>query len=439
MKSKIVINLIFFAFIGVLLFSLATPPTHAAAPSIIVRDDGLTVVTPQQPDPGNKEQVQYLTMIVKTGYGNDPADKAGLTSLTNNLMFILFKYYSHAADVDCQTNGDYTIYHFTVMPKDLKLFCADLDEFLRTEVLFGYDFCNAWIEYMKNAPRHPGLPSLINLAGMLYGPDHSYTKFYNPNYANLNVGELNKWFRKIYRPNNLIVSSTFSLPDEFLRRPSGKEFKEPVGLPKIAPPVFDAAPAIKYVPDHDYTSVVSMGFPAPQLSDDSYLSIQLGWLYLDYELNEELREKSGYVYYVAPNCTAGDEPSAPAFIILFQSLPEDTGVATQKVIDVLKSLAKDGIPADKLAKIMESEKKRLALRDKSPADLTNSYAFRALFNVKWFGDSDEYLNQLEKSSKNVAKVFADRLPGLKISIAGPEGVEPTLKAISLDDLTPQKP
>lgn len=433
LKATLLIFIALTLFLG---FPTIIPSTHAADPSIIVRDDGLTVVTPPKPV-DNKEAkkdstVNYLTMIVKTGYGHDPAGKVGLTHLTNNLLYMIFLYYTPSADVSYETYGDYTVFHFVTHAKDAKAFFAALDEILRTEVLFGYDFCNSWREYVKNASRHPGLPALTNLSAMLYGADHPYTKTYAPDYDNLNVGELNKWFRRIYRPNNMIISSTAPIPEDFLRRPAGKEFKAPVGLPPIAQPVIQRKTELRYVADYDHSSVICMGFPSPKLSDGDYMGLNLGWLYLADALEDELRGKSGYVYYVSPYSTAGEEPSAPAFIVIFQTLPEETGIAAQKAMEVLKELAKNGIPQDKLARILDSEKKKLALRDKSAAALTRSYAYRALFGIEWFGDSEAYLKHLEQAAPGVAKVFADRLPYLKLSIAGPEGVEETLKVIDLE-------
>lgn len=61
--------------------------------------------------------------------------------------------------------------------------------------------------------------------------------------------------------------------------------------------------------------------------------------------------------------------------------------------------------------------------------------FRALYNLNWIGDTEEYLKQLTTASQGVSKVFEDRLPYLKISIVGPQGVEETLNHIDLSDLT----
>ncbi|HEX2953064.1 MAG TPA: hypothetical protein VHR47_03660 [Bacillota bacterium] len=277
----------FHPYVWLIVFSIVLSSlvsVEATSANTVIRDDGLTVVNVSSED--CKEPVQYLTLLIKTGSASDPIGKAGLMECTNELLGYVFRGSTAASQIYRYTGQDFSYFQFTIARSNLKSFMEQLDERLRSDVILAYDFSN-WLLYQRKAkPVNPAKPAYLNFSAMLYGTNHPYILQLNPDYNNLNINEINKWFRRVYRPNNFIISSSFKIPEDFLRQPVGKEFKAPVGLPDIPSPHCERKPAIRYVKIHDNCSTVLMGFSGPKIDDEEYFAFRLGTLYLETELTE---------------------------------------------------------------------------------------------------------------------------------------------------------
>jgi predicted Zn-dependent peptidase len=412
--------ILIFAFSGLVLAESSKP---SGGVSIQVRDDGLTLAVRPLPEKEQKQPYQYLTMIIKTGSAHDPAAKSGLTTLTNELLYLFF-YNSSALQVDLNTAPDFSIIHFVVANSDYDTFINELDGIIRLEALTMYDQCNELILAHQNEPIMPGYNTAIKLAELLYGPSHPYRCGLTPNFKQLNITDVNNWFRKIYRPNNLIVASSKELPEAFLRRPSGRDMKSPVNPPEIPPAKGSSASEVVFNPVRDNVSTIRIGFSAPKISEADFFPALMARKYLEKELWQAIREESGYCYDLQVAYSYLPNSAAPDLEISFQTLPSETDRAVLKTLAVLELATNKEMPMKILPEILEREELLEKYRDQSGLQLVRNAAFQAFTSQKWPGDSGEYLAKLsEVKATDISRWIAAGLPRIKIAIAGPVEVE----------------
>lgn len=416
-----------FAFSGLALAESAKP---SDALSIQIRDDGLTLAVRPLPKEDQSQSYQYLTLIIKTGWAHDPAAKPGLTMLTNELLYLFF-YNTSALQADLDTAPDFSIFHFVVASVDFDIFVKELDAIIRFEALTMYDQCNELILAHENEPISPSYNAPIKLAELIYGAGHPYRRGLTPNFKQLNISDVNNWFRKIYRPNNLIVASSKELPEDFLRRPSGREMKSPVIPPEISPAKGSSAPEAVFIPARDYVSTVQIGFSAPKINEADFFTVLLVRKYLEKELWQIIREESGYCYDLQVTYSYLPNSAAPVLEISFQTLPEETDQAVLKTLAVLESVTNKEIPSKRLPDILDREKQLADYRDRLGGQLVRNAAFQALSGRTWFGDSSEYLAKLNETTANhISQWIAAALPHIKVAVAGPAEVEKLMKKIN---------
>jgi predicted Zn-dependent peptidase len=375
---------------------------------------------------------QYVTLIIKTDFGHDPADKPGLTELTNELMYLLFRDWVSVAALDFQTLGECSVFTFKIAPKDTKKFYEELDMIIRQEALLLYDPCNSLINEHKNMPLDPSRPALISLGKQIYGSGHTFVRWYRPQYQKITITDVNRWFRKIYRPNNMIISSSIPVPEEFLRRPAGRDFKETVSPPAIAVAKSQTFQEIKINEVHDNSSTVYMGFPAPTMRDEQFFPTLMGVKYLEDELTRELREENGLVYYVSVNYTYLSRPSSPMVLIVFQTLPKDTARGIDITLGVLRHLAANGLSGAKSTEIITRERKTLALGKQLISQQVDNGAIKEFTGQDWICNSELYLKELTQSTPKIGQSFTRQLSYLKIAVAGPAEMGRDLKEYQPD-------
>jgi hypothetical protein len=418
-----------------------------------VRDDGLTVLVheiPQKDDRG----IDFLTLIVKTGYAHDPPQLLGLNELTTEIINYYLRY--SEAFVTYANFSDFTVYRFTVTHEDYLKFCRDLDAIISAEALLEYDLCNQLIRNHQNRPRLPGKIAAANLMGLVYGPNHPYALSFESNFANLDINAVNQWFRKIYRPANLLIASTHQLPDDFLRKPSGRDLKEAITQNTIPLPwgsspegassegasstgtasggtggsMKDTGVLVKFTPLHDNLSHICLGFPGPRVGASGFFAMILITWYLDEELKRQIREESGFCYDISADYAYLERATAPLFEITLQTLPGDTEAAVAKIMAILKKLSREGIPEEQLTRIMSREKILIESQAGEASQATNQ-AFDALFGENWFANPSLYLSQLAEASASVKNTMNQYLPKLRITITGPPETETAASKIVL--------
>jgi predicted Zn-dependent peptidase len=419
MKKKL---MVWICLIGwVVLFALGPEPAVNGAAKT-GRDDGLTVMKLELPKDTKDIKIAFcfLTLVLKNGYADDPAGKAGLTGLTNQLLYRVFSNTS-ASDVSYDTYANYSQFNFLISAKNYKSFCNELDTIIRMEALMLYDECHEIIQDYKNEPKNPGSLGLVELYKMLYGNDHPYHAVFSGNLPELDINAVNDWFRKIYRPSNMIISASADLPADFLMKPSGRELKQPVTFTKTPPATCVPRPAIHWTQIEGKVSSIFIGLPGPALNDDDLFSMIVLKRYLQKELWDKVREEMGLCYDIQVNYSYLQEPTAPSLTISLETLPADADTAIAKIVDILQQVTvKNSIPSQRLSLIREQEKSRASHLDNSMFQKLNGLVYEKLFGVLWLKDSNEYLKRFNQvTADDLAKLAAARLKYLKVAVARP--------------------
>jgi hypothetical protein len=256
------------------------------------RTDGLIVSELASATP--KNNYEYLTMIVKTGYGHEPKEKPGLNNLTNELVYFLLRG-TRALEVSYYPFAEYTVFSFVIWREDFRAFCAELDAIIRLDTLLLYDLCNELIYQHLHTAKTPFAIGQHLQYELLYGPDHPYLNRFIADYTKLNINEVNTWFREIYKPNNLIISTTVKLPEDFLKKPNGRDMRKKVIHPEV-PPNFAADQPSRFTEVNAPLSTIFLSFPAPQPHEDGFWAGRIVQKYLRHQLWLTLRQELGFCY-----------------------------------------------------------------------------------------------------------------------------------------------
>ncbi len=395
-------------------FSYAAP----AAPKTETREDGLTVLKAAIP----KEEIPNLcliTLVAKTGYADDPEGKAGLTELMNRLLYLIFSN-SSALNVAYYTSAEFSKFNFVVSAREFKSFMAELDSIIRTDALLLYDECNQLIQDYKNQPRSPGFIAEINLYRLLYGNSHPYLAAFNANYADLDIDAVNTWFRKVYRPNNLLIASTTDLPSDFLMRPSGREMREVIRFPEIPAVNCAPKPVIRYNQIQDNVANIYIGLPGSSITENSLFAMMVTQRFLQKELWNKLREEMGLCYDLQVSYSYLQEPTASPLIISLATLPADADTAIAEIIRILTGIATAPLASEQLSSMKEQEKNRAKILYNSIFRRVDGLLYERIFGLAWLKDSESYLNLFDQvTPEEISKFTAQQLKYLKVSVAGP--------------------
>lgn len=416
-----------------MIFSLPVKPVISAAPKLEIRDDGLTIIRAEIPKE-TKTTLSRLTLVIKTGYADDPAGKAGLTMLTNRMLYRVFQN-TATLDVKCNTYANFSEFNFVIAAPDFKTFCGELDDIIRMEAPLKSDECRQLIRDYQNEPRSPGAIGLFNLDKLLYGNDHPYLAVFNGNFTELDVDMVNDWFQKIYRPNNLIIAGSADLPSDFLKKPGARELKEPVSFAKMPPAIYASRPEINYTQVDDNVSSIYIGIPGPVLTDDACFAAMMLQRYLQQELGNKLRVKTGLGCDLQVSYNYLQESAAPSFIISLETLPADTDPAVATILEILRQMTlSDNIQAEQLDLIKAQEKNRIELQNNSPFQVTDGLIYQKLFAVSWLNDFKAYLARFNQiTADDLAHLITPRLKYVKIAITGTASeatLEQTIKVLT---------
>lgn len=384
--------------------------------SVAERDDGLIIS--QLDARTTKNHYEYVTMVLKTGYGHEPQNKQGLNSLTNELVYLLLRT-SCALEVNYYPFAEYTVFTFVVWPDDFTLFCAELDGLIRLDTLLLYDLCNELINLHLHTAETLSNQAQSILYELLYGPEHPYLNKFKPDYTKLSINEVNNWFRAIYKPNNLIISTTAELPVDFLKRPTGREMKQKVLVAAI-PPGYADGPAQRFLASDAPLSTVFLAFPGPQPQEAEFFTGRIVQKYLHHQLWLSLRQDLGYCYDLQVNYSYLNEPTAPTITIAFQVLPENTEPALDAVFRVLEKLETTTLTPEEIQSYREQEEKAQQRNYDVPGFLSLMDALGVQLDLAWATDYEQYCANLKLVSADGISSFAQTyFPKWRLSVVGP--------------------
>lgn len=398
---------------------LACSFTAFASPE--AREDGLLVS--ELNSAGDKGQYEYLTMILKTGYAHEPKEKPGLNTLTNELIYLLLRN-TCALEVSYYPFAEYTVFSFVIWQEDFKTFCAELDAIIRLDTLLLYDLCNELIyQHYHTAKTAFDLCAEIQYE-LLYGPEHPYLNPYQADYTKLNINEVNAWFREIYKPNNIIISTTAPLPADFLKKPNGRDMQKQVVVPTV-PPNYAAGHAARFSEVNAPLNTVFISFPWPRPEEEDFWAGRIIQKYLQHQLWLILRQELGFCYAIQVDYSYLSKPAAPNLTIAFQVLPENTEAALSAVFRLLEKLETEALSPEEIGSLIEQEEKLQKRNYEAPRYLSLMDALAARLEINWLTDYEEYLSRLHGLTPEQILSFAQSaLPDWRLSIVGPENTVP---------------
>ncbi len=130
---------------------------------------------------------------------------------------------------------------------------------------------------------------------------------------------------------------------------------------------------------------------------------------LDMIFTETLRESEGGTYGASVSTIAADEPKEYAGIqVVFETNPEQAETLSKMAHDAVLNLVKEGIPADKLAKVVENLKKNIPEQR-----INNNYWMGAL--KSWNDDKRNFDKEYEEA---VAQINAENILAVLKTVVG---------------------
>ncbi|NLW55909.1 MAG: insulinase family protein [Firmicutes bacterium] len=419
--------------LALLLLVLVLACSWTTAASLEEREDGLIISKLTSIE--TEDNYEYLTMLLKTGYGHEPEGKYGLNNLTNELVYFLLRTTS-ALDINYYPFAEYTVFTFVLWREDFRDFCFELDAIIRLDTLLLYDLCNGLIYRHYHTAKPPALAGQRVLYELLYGPAHPYLNQFKADYTKLNINEVNMWFREIYKPNNLIISTTAELPEDFLRKPSGRDLQKKVVVPEI-PPRLTTGPAYQFTKVHTPYSTIFLSFPGPQPTEDRYFVGRLLQRYLQQQLWRRLRQELGYCYNVQVSFSSLQEPTAPNIMIAFQVLPENTEQALHEVFRLLEQMEEEPLTPEAIAHLIAQEEKYQQKNYSLPRFLSLMDAIGTHLGLTWAVNEEEYRSALQKiTGEDLSSFTQTYLKDWSLSVAGPEPIEPSADSMRNDNPEP---
>lgn len=401
----------------ILLLVLTLTCTLSASVSREERADGLIVSKLYSTE--KEDNYEYLTMILKIGYGHEPKEKHGLNNLTHELIYLLLRSTS-ALDVNYFSFAEYTVFTFVLWQDDFSKFCSELDAIIQLDALLLYDLCNQLIYQHYHTPETPTNTGQRILYEILYGPTHPYLNGFKADYTQLNINEVNSWFREIYKPNNIIISTTAELPEDFLKKPSGRDMEKIVSVPEV-PAISAAGPAHQFTEVHAPFSTIFLSFPGPKPNTNDFFTARFIQKYLQHQLWLRLRQELGYCYDVQVNYSYLSEPTAPNITIAFQVLPENTEPALHEVFNLLEKMAKEPLPSEEIAYLVEREEKYQRKNYSTPRFLSMMDAIGVHLGITWATDYEEYSAELQKlTGDDIFRFTQTYLKNWRLSVVGPD-------------------
>ncbi len=447
-----------------------TPPALSApaplpAPTVVERRlaNGLRVLVVRQAE----LPLVDVTLAVRTGAESDPANRAGLATLTANLLdegtrtrtALQIAEQAALLGASLRTNAGWdatTIsLHGTTAALDSALA-------LMADVALAPSFPTADLERLR-AER---LTSLVQLRDrgpaiadrifneVVYGPRHPYGRAAVGTEATtraITQGDIQRFFGQHYRPNNAVLIAVGDIePDDFVRRAErlfGTWEPGPV-LPApfdVRPPPTTTQIYVVDKPGAPQSSVRIGSVGVARATDDFFpltvMNTLLGGSFTS-RLNQNLRETRGYTYGAGSSFSMRREPGP------FLASAEVTGTKTDSaLIEFMKELnaIRDTVPMAEL----EKAKQYLELQLPSAFETTGGIASQ-LLTVALYDLPLDYFASYSRQIRAVSQADVHRVArqyvrpeALAIVIVGDRAsIEPALRRagiapVSVRTLDPQ--
>jgi len=316
--------------------------------------------------------IVMLTLLIKASPLNEPKEKAGLASLTAELLLEGTKHRKSTdiseeieflgASLDTSTSSDYTTVTLSVLKKDINKGFE-----LFSDILLNPVFPQQEIERkkelikgsLKQREEDPSFVAERAFRKEVFG-EHPYgrlTEGSDKTIDNIKREDLIKFFSDYFLPNNSILSIVGDLTEEELNV-LVKGYLDNwarANLPPMLPRVFDQTKITKIIKkiDKDLTQAsIILGNIGISRNNPDYYAVSimnyiLGGGGFSSRLMQSIRDDMGLAYDVNSSFSTNKEKGI--FQIEVQTKNESAGLVISEIVKQMKRIQKEEVSDDELA------------------------------------------------------------------------------------------
>ncbi len=401
-------------------------------------DNGVRIVTVPMPQLHAAELVCYLAV----GGRNEPRNLSGISHFLEHMIFRGTAEYATSTElerafeaiggaVNASTDAETTCFHSRLHPDYLAQGVALFASMLRRPLFKDIDVERRLIlEEAREDYNEQGVQ--INLDNLMVGllwPEHPLGESLigtPETLTRIDRVMLEKYYRHWYVPQNLVICACGRVDRKQFRQQVEREFADwqlaPVAEVLPAPTVTVAGSQSCWVADSDSQISLQLAFPLAGRQDPRTLPLRLLRRLLSWgggaRLPLRLREQLGLTYAVEANCSMLDDSGYLAIDLAVA--PTNLQQAMAELLNVLRELREQPVPAEELAAVVRSYLFDLDFS----CDQTEAMAVR----FGW-GLQANYLRTLAQDSAELSQQTAGQLrqvaaelfrrDGLKLVVVGP--------------------
>ncbi|NOY12824.1 MAG: insulinase family protein [Deltaproteobacteria bacterium] len=400
--------------------------------------NGVRLVTVPMPQLHAAELVCYLAV----GGRHEPLELSGISHFLEHMIFRGTADYATSTDlerafealggaVNASTDAENTCFHSRLHPDYLAEGVALFASMLRRPLFRDIDVERRIIlEEAREDYNEQGVQvNLDNLMVALLWPDHPLGKSLIGTPESLNRIDrtaLEDYYRRWYVPQNLVICACGRVDRSRFRGQVEAEFADwsagPVDVALPAPQIDSSGPQAQWVSDSDSQIALQLAFPLAGRQDPRTLPLRLLRRLLSWgggaRLTQRLREELGLTYAVEANCSMLTDTGYLAIDLAVA--PENLPQAVAELLNVLRDLRDQPVPAEELAATVRSYLFDLDFT----CDQTEALAVR----YGW-GLQSNYLRTLTQDRNELQQLTAERLQqvagelfcrdALKLVVVGP--------------------
>lgn len=330
-------------------------------------DNGVRIVTVPMPQLHAAELVCYLAV----GGRNEPAEISGISHFLEHMIFRGTADYASSTElerafeaiggaVNASTDAETTCFHSRLHPDYLGKGVALFASMLRRPLFKDIDVERRIIlEEAREDYNEQGVQiNLDNLMVAQLWPNHPLGESLigtPETLASIDRTTLEDYYRRWYLPQNLVICACGRVERDAFRQQVAQHFADwpsrPIAGLQPAPPMTASGPECQWVVDSDSQISVQLALPLAGRQDERTLPLRLLRRLLSWgggaRLPLRLREQLGLTYAVEANCSLLDDTGYLAIDLAVA--PENLQQAMSELLNVLRDLREQPVPAEELA------------------------------------------------------------------------------------------
>jgi len=328
-------------------------------------------------------------MLTLAGSRMDPKGKTGISHLVEHTLFdgttkhtaeeLVTQLSQYGGQLNAYTSNDLAVYHCKLRSEHLERILSFF-----SEILYESVFSDESIEREKDVVLQEitmRSSSPVSQLAMILIPQKAWkgTPAAEPvggreaDIRSITRKDVLRYVEQMYRPENIVlsiagnISSLATLPTLLTQYFSFNVKNRPMPAIPLAKRIRQDETATYSMELNQKDAVVAMTFPYMTERLEKYVDVLSNVLMdtMNSRLFVELRTKTGLVYSVSPLSNQLRDVGLFGFLFMIDNKPEKVSEATNISLNVVDSIAVNGITADELsrAKTYITEQRLLALED----------------------------------------------------------------------------